>query len=152
MQDPSVRTLADRLDIQELLARYADMVDRRDWTKMDQVFALEATVDFRESGGPSGPFREMMAWLDRALDSWPNNLHLVTNVIIELAGDRASSTSYYHVPIGREPHDGSQYTLTESGRFLDRLIRTSDGWRILARVCQPVVREGRLPDGYTLPR
>lgn len=152
MQEASMRELADRIEIQELLARYADMVDRRDWTRMDRIFALEATVDFRASGGPSGPFREMMAWLDRALDSWPNNLHLVSNVIVELAGDRASASSYYHVPIGREAHDGRQYTLTESGRFHDRLIRTVDGWRIVARVSEPVVREGSLPDGYTIPR
>lgn len=152
MPESSMHALADRLEIQELLARYADLVDRRDWTRMDRIFALEATVDFRDAGGPHGPFREMMAWLDRALDSWPNNLHLVTNVIVELDGDRATSSCYYHVPIGREAHDGRQYTLTESGRFLDRLIRTVDGWRIVARVCQPVVREGRLPDGYTVPR
>ena len=152
MDDAALRRLADRLEIGELLARYADMVDRRDWPRMDRIFALEATIDFRPSGGPCGPFREMIAWLDRALDSWPNNLHLITNVIVELDGDRASSCCYFHVPIGREAHDGRQVTLTESGRFLDRLIRTADGWRIVARVCEEVVREGRLPEGYTIPR
>ena len=152
MEEESMRALADRIAIGELLARYADMVDRRDWTKMGRIFALEGTIDFRASGGPHGPFREAMAWLDRALDSWPNNLHLITNVIVDLDGDRASSRCYFHVPIGREAHDGRQYTLTESGRFLDRLIRTAHGWRIVARVCEEVVREGRLPEGYTIPR
>jgi hypothetical protein len=42
--------------------------------------------------------------------------------------------------------------VTHSGRFLDRLIRTADGWRIVERVCEQVVREGRLPEGYTVPR
>lgn len=152
MEPDALRTLADRLEIGELLARYADMVDRRDWPKMDRVFALEATIDFRPSGGPNGPFREMLAWLDRALDSWPNYLHLVTNVIVELEGDRATARSYFHTPTGRERDDGAQYTVTPSGRFLDRLIRTTNGWRIVERVCEQVVREGRLPEGYRIPR
>lgn len=152
MRDESLRALADRIEIGELLARYANMVDRQEWTAMDRIFALEATIDFRPSSGPHGPFREMLAWLDRALDSWPNHLHLITNVVVELDGDRASAQCYFHALIAREPHDGAQYTVIPSGRFRDRLIRTTDGWRIVERVCEQVVREGRLPEGYSIPR
>ena len=152
MGEIALREIADRLEIAELMARYADMVDRRDWTKMDRIFALEATIDFRPSGGRAGPFREMLAWLDRALDSWPNNLHMITNLIIDLDGDAARTRCYFHVPTAREAHEGAQYTVTHSGRYLDRLIRTSDGWRIVERVSEQVVREGRLPEGYTIPR
>jgi 3-phenylpropionate/cinnamic acid dioxygenase small subunit len=152
MSDVTLRTLADRIEIAELLARYADMVDRRDWPRMNRIFALEATIDFRPSGGPNGPFREMLAWLDRALDSWPKNLHLITNVIVDLDGDRASSRCYFHVSIARETHDGNQYTVTDSGRFIDQLIRSANGWRIVSRVCEQIVREGQLPKGYTIPR
>jgi len=152
MSDDPLRALADRQAIADLLVRYADMVDRRDWPKMDSIFALEATIDFRPSGGPNGPFRGMLAWLDRALDSWPNALHMITNVAIELDGDRATARCYYHLPIGREEQQGAQVTVTSSGRFTDRLIRTADGWRIVARVAEQVVREGRLPEGFNLPR
>lgn len=152
MSDASLQALIDRAEIAELLARYADMVDRRDWRRMDGVFVLEATIDFRPLGGPQGPFREMLAWLDRALDSWPRALHLITNVVVELEGDRANAQCYFHVPFARETNDGNQYTVTDSGRFLDRLIRTAEGWRIVERVCEAIVREGRLPEGYTLPR
>ena len=152
MQDELLRALSDRLEIAELLARYAEMVDRRDWPKMSRIFALEATIDFRPTGGPNGPFREMLDWLGRALDSWPKNLHMISNVIIELDGDRAQSRCYFHAAIARESHEGAQYTLTDSGRFLDRLIRTANGWRIVERVCEQVVREGKLPEGYSIPR
>lgn len=152
MTDPALRAWTDRIEITELLARYADMVDRRDWRRMDRLFALEATIDFRPLGGPHGPFREMLAWLDRALDSWPRALHLITNVVVDLDGDRASAQCYFHVPYARETQDGNQYTITDSGRFLDRLIRTAEGWRIVERACEAVVREGRLPEGYTIPR
>ena len=152
MQDALLRDVADRMQIADLMARYADMVDRRDWPKMDRNFAIEATIDFRASGGRLGPFREMLAWLDRALESWPMHLHMITNLIVDLDGDSASSSCYFHATIGRESHEGAQYTVTPSGRYLDRLIRTSDGWRIVERVCEQVVREGKLPEGYTIPR
>ena len=152
MDGTLLQQLADRLEIGELMARYADIVDRRTWPKMTRVFALEATIDFRPSGGPSGPYREMLAWLDRALDSWPMHLHMITNLIIDLDGDRATSSCYFHAAIGRESHEGGQYTVTPSGRYLDRLIRTANGWRIVERVCEQVLREGKLPEGYTLPR
>jgi len=152
MQDALLRDVADRMQIADLMARYADMVDRRDWPKMDRIFAIEATIDFRASGGRLGPFREMLAWLDRALESWPMHLHMITNLIVDLDGDSASSSCYFHATIGRESHEGAQYTVTPSGRYLDRLIRTSDGWRIVERVCEQVVREGKLPEGYTIPR
>ncbi len=152
MREIGLRELADRMEIGELMARYADMVDRRDWKRMDGIFALEATIDFRPSGGRAGPFREMLAWLDRALDSWPRNLHMITNLIVELEGDRANARCYFHVPTGRDAREGAQFTVTHSGRYLDRLVRTADGWRIVERVCEQVVREGNLPEGYSIPR
>lgn len=153
MQEIGLRELADRMEIAELMARYADMVDRRDWTRMDRIFALEATIDLRPAGGRAGPFREMLAWLDRALDSWPRNLHMITNLIVELEGDRANARCYFHVPTGRDAREGegAQFTVTHSGRYLDRLIHTADGWRIVERVCEQVVREGNLPEGWTPP-
>ena len=152
MEDKTLHALEDRMAIAELLARYADMVDRREWNRLGRIFALEGTIDFRASGGPHGPFREVLAWLDRALDSWPKSLHVISNVIVDLDGDRASSRCYFHVTAGRENREGAQYTLTDSGRFIDRLIRTANGWRIVERVCEPVVRVGSLPEGYKLPR
>lgn len=152
MQEESLRALEDRMAIAELLARYADLVDRREWNKLGRIFALEGTIDFRAAGGPQGPFREVLAWLDRVLDSWPNSLHVISNVIVDLDGDRATSRCYFHVPAGRETHQGTQYTVSDSGRFIDRLIRTANGWRIVERVCEHVVREGSLPEGYKLPR
>ena len=87
-----------------------------------------------------------------AHESWPKNLHLITNVIVDLDGDRSTSRCYFYVTIAREDPEGAQYTVTDSGRFLDRLIRTANGWRIVERVCEQVVREGKPPEGYTIPR
>ena len=149
--EATLREIRDRIEIEELLHLYAEMVDRREWHKMDQVFALEATIDYTSTGGQKGPFRETLAWLDRALESWPINLHVVSNLIIEFDGDEARTRCYYHAPMGRNTPDGRQFVITNGGRYLDRLVRTADGWRIVERVCDQTLQDGSLPEGYEIP-
>lgn len=152
MQDETLRRIQDRMEIEDLVHLYAEMVDRREWTKMDRIFALEATIDYKSSGGVAGPFRETLAWLDRALESWPINLHVVSNLIIEFDGDNARSRCYFHSPMARNADGSNQVVITNSGRYVDRLIRTADGWRIVERVCEQTIMQGSLPEGYEIPR
>ena len=151
MNQASLQGIQDRLEITDLMHLYAEMVDRREWTKMDRIFALEATIDYTSTGGQAGPFRETLAWLDRALESWPINLHCVTNLIIEFDGDSASSRCYFYAPMARNAPEGGQFVITNSGRYVDKLVRTADGWRIIERVCEQTIMEGALPEGYAIP-
>jgi SnoaL-like protein len=142
----------DRDEIAELMHRYAWMVDERRWELADQVFAEGATLDYTSTGGQKGPYRETLAWLDRALAPWPLNLHHITNLSVELAGDAASARTAFFAPMGRERPDGSHDVITTVGYYLDRLVRTPRGWRIAERVCQQKLRIGALPEGYEIPR
>ena len=151
MSTIDLQEIQDRIEITELMHLYAEMVDQREWKMMDRIFALEATIDYASTGGHAGPFRETLAWLDRALESWPINLHIVTNLIIEIDGDEATSRCYFHAPMGRNAPDGSQFIITNAGRYLDRLIRTNSGWRIIARRCEQTIMQGSLPEGYSIP-
>ncbi|MAG30965.1 MAG: hypothetical protein CL908_08755 [Deltaproteobacteria bacterium] len=151
MDEQALRKIQDRIEIEELLNLYAEMVDRREWTKMDRIFALEATINYTSSGGKSGPFRETLVWLDRALESWPLNLHVVSNILLEIDGDDARSRCYFYAPMGRAKPDGSQFVIMNGGRYIDRLKRTADGWRIIERTCEQTIMQGALPEGYNIP-
>ena len=146
-----IKRLEDEREIEALMHVYAEMVDRREWKKMDRVFALEATIDYTSTGGQKGPFRETLAWLDRALESWPLNLHIITNLIIEIDGDTARTRCYFHAPMGRNQPSGEQLIITNAGRYLDKLVRTADGWRITERFCDQTIMQGSLPEGYVIP-
>jgi 3-phenylpropionate/cinnamic acid dioxygenase small subunit len=146
-----LQTIEDKLAIHELLNRYSSMVDERRWEWMDRVFAPGATIDYRSTGGQAGPFRETLEWLDRALAPWPLNLHFITNVTIELDGDRATSRCYFNAPMGRREADGSQTVITNAGYYDDQLVRTPDGWRVASRHCEQTIMMGSLPDGYEIP-
>jgi 3-phenylpropionate/cinnamic acid dioxygenase small subunit len=137
--------------IEQLLYRYAWMVDRREWHLMDEVFAPDATIDYTSTGGRKGPYRPTLEWLDRALAPWPINLHFITNVMIDVTGERARSRCYFQAPMGRRRADGSQEVITNAGYYLDDLVRTDAGWRIERRVCEQTVMVGQLPAGYEIP-
>jgi 3-phenylpropionate/cinnamic acid dioxygenase small subunit len=151
MQDDALRALRDRIEIEELMHRYARMVDRRSWELVDRVFADDATIDYTSTGGRKGPHREVLAWLHRALEPWPLNLHFISNLELELAGDRARATCYFHAPMGRPEPDGTQTIVTNAGWYEDELVRTPRGWRIAHRHCQQTLMLGRLPEGYVIP-
>jgi 3-phenylpropionate/cinnamic acid dioxygenase small subunit len=153
LTDAELRELKDRAEIERLLYRYAEMVDRKNWPLMDRVFALEATIDYTTSGGIKGPFREALAWLARALEAWPINLHHISNVSVDFDGEaQARSHCYFLGQMGRANPDGSQLVLTNAGSYVDRLVRTNDGWRIVERYCDQTVMQGSLPEGYEIPR
>lgn len=133
---------SDKIDIKEVLYRYSIMVDRRRWELIPEVFTEDATIDYTSvgSGGKEGPARSMLEWLDKSLEPWPMNLHLISNEIIEIAGDTAKSTCCFNAPMGRKKQDGSSFFLTNAGYYEDELVRTEAGWRIRKRVCDMTVQ------------
>jgi 3-phenylpropionate/cinnamic acid dioxygenase small subunit len=143
--------LQDRKEIEELLYRYAWMVDKRKWELMDDVFAPGATIDYTSTGGVHGPYRETLEWLARALAGWPLNLHAISNVVIEADGDAVRSRCMFMAPMGRMQDDGSQHVILNGGHYYDDLVRTAQGWRIARRVCEQAVMMGQLPPGYQIP-
>jgi 3-phenylpropionate/cinnamic acid dioxygenase small subunit len=142
----------DYRDIEQLLYRYAWMVDRREWGLMDQVFAPGGTIDYASTGGLGvAPYRKALEWLDRALMPWPVNLHHITNIAVEIDGDRGKSRCYFTAPMGRAGRNGLQEVITNAGFYFDDLVRTPDGWRIQARFCDMILQIGQLPEGYAIP-
>jgi 3-phenylpropionate/cinnamic acid dioxygenase small subunit len=141
----------DRQAIEQVMYLYAWMVDQRKWELMDSVFAPGATIDYTSTGGRKGEYRPTLEWLDRALAPWPINLHFISNVAIELDGDRAHSRCLFQAPMGRARPDGTQEVITNAGYYLDQWVRTAAGWRIRERICKQTVMVGQLPAGYAIP-
>ena len=49
-----VQTLADRIEINDLLTRYAHAVDSKDWALYRTVFTNDAHIDYESAGGIKG--------------------------------------------------------------------------------------------------
>src|SRR3982074_2688913 len=99
--------IPERLKLDGLLTRYATAVDTRDWDLYQTVFTPDAFIDYTSSGGIRGELAEVTKWLWGALSGFSMSRHLVPNRDIRVAGDRATSRSYFYNPMGRTKRDGT---------------------------------------------
>jgi 3-phenylpropionate/cinnamic acid dioxygenase small subunit len=55
----NLQALHDKIEIRELLARYARGVDLKDWELWKAVFTVDATLDYSSAGAPVGSRDEL---------------------------------------------------------------------------------------------
>jgi ketosteroid isomerase-like protein len=127
-----VRAIEDRFEIQDLIVRYAQGVDRRDVALIASCFTDDAEASF--AGVPSGiGGKAIAAFLGSMMPTGdaPPTMHLFTNIVVVLDGDRADVRSNAIVyGIRGEPE---QVRLRGLG-YNDSCVRTAAGWRIRKRV------------------
>ncbi len=128
----SLQEISDRLEIQDLFARYSYAIDRRNWDELDQVFTPDARIDYSETGGAAGSFAQIKAWLPTALKRFPVYQHMVATTKIELVGDHATSRTILFNPMVYEA-DGKRDVFFVGLWYRDQLVRTPGGWRIAER-------------------
>jgi SnoaL-like domain len=84
-----LQSVADKIEIHELLARYARGVDTHDWELWKSVFTEDAVIDYSLSGIAKGGRDEMAAYLAESFATIPWATHHITNFEVELDGDTA---------------------------------------------------------------
>lgn len=123
-------TLLAEREIHLALCRFARAMDERDWAALDDVIAEHATADFG-TGLLQGRTR-IVADMRSYLDVCGPTQHLLGNLVVEVAGDRAASRCYV-----RDLHLGTGAMAAESfsssGEYRDRWERGSSGWRMVHR-------------------
>jgi hypothetical protein len=163
-----IQYLLDRLAIQDVLTTYAMGHDDFQGNKSEgtletwsRVFADDCEVDYREGGGPRGPWREMFDWMRGTSDkpgvmtgTFANWQHMLGHAIVTIDGDTAHArhdllATHASIETGE---DGYHYY--DACTFNDDLVRTPDGWRIELRVLR-VHWAGALcvrPDAFTIEK
>jgi hypothetical protein len=130
MARPTLEELFDRLEIDELLTRYATAIDSKTFDLLDDVFTPDAHVDYTSAGGIAGDFPTVKAWLSEVLPYFPEYQHVVGNRDVAVDGDNATSISKFFNPMVQ----GSGDMFFVGGEYHDKLVRTADGWRIAERI------------------
>ena len=90
--------MSSRASLHDLLTRYARAVDTKDWALYRSVFTPGAQIDYLAAGGIAGSVDEVVPWLDRVFYWIGPSQHMVSNVEVELRGDRAVVRAMFHNP------------------------------------------------------
>jgi ketosteroid isomerase-like protein len=133
--------MVDRAAIIEVTHRYCWALDTRDWPLLDDVFTDDATAELLS---PLLVGRDAIrSRIRRAIDPLDATQHTVTNHMITLRGDTASSRCYLHSQHVLSSVEGSPHYVV-AGRYEDELVRGDQGWRIAFRRLVQVWSEGNL--------
>lgn len=121
-----LQAVHDKIEIHELLARYARGVDSKDWELWKSVFTADATLDYSSAGAAVGTRDEVAAWLEQGLSVVPMTQHFITNIEVDLDGDRATARAMFYNPMQLPGMDDLSYC---GGYYHHDLLRTPDGWK-----------------------
>jgi hypothetical protein len=126
-----LQELRDRLDVSDMITRYAFALDRCEWDDFDAIFADEVMVQMPHV--PSGSQVSREEFKQMAIDTvggFEATHHPIANHLVTISGDRAEckcyASAWHSIPTERGVTD---YCLVRG--FYDwGLKRTAEGWRI----------------------
>lgn len=128
----SLQEISDRLELQDLVFRYAEIVDRKAFDELRDIFTADAIVDYSGTGGAVGNLNETIEFLHKALGMFPNHQHLVSNTQFKVEGDTATGKIMCFNPMEMTVEEGT-HTFLLGLWYLDEFVRGGDGWRIKSR-------------------
>ena len=128
--------IEDRAELIELLGRYADIADLKQFTDLPgRVFTDPLTLDF-ESVTAMPPMTVPLAGYVEVLRAsfapWAATHHVISGHVVDLDGDRATIHAHVRAEHWLPPHlagDGPGRWLV-AGFYDDEAVRTADGWRL----------------------
>lgn len=126
-----LQELIDHHDIRRMLAEYCHGCDRCDEDLMGSVYLEDSWDDHGPTSGPGPEFARVMTERIRAESDVLS--HLLGQSLINVTGDTANAETYFLAVIGSARDDGSRLCHQLGGRYVDRLERVGDTWKIKHR-------------------
>jgi uncharacterized protein (TIGR02246 family) len=155
-EDPRVAALAQRVQqledekaIREVVIRYGEYLDARDYASYASLFASDGvwTGGFGSATGPAAIQEMLEKNLGKPEEGFVNksNFHLNTTVVVEVDGDTARARSRYTF-FTASPENRPAAAL--AGRYVDSFVRENGTWKIKSRTTHGVIpyRDGNDPN------
>ena len=117
----------DKDAIRELLAEYCFRLDDGRFAEMAALFTEDGTWDtaFGKAVGPAAIAALAQSLRERAGATRPRAVHLVTNIVIALDGDRAQARSNWMVI----ENSAAGPKIGSGGAYLDDIAKAAGRWR-----------------------
>jgi hypothetical protein len=154
--DPRVATLEKRVQqlqdqqaVREVLIRYGEYLDARDYAGYASLFAKDGVWagGFGSATGPAAIQELLEKNLGKPEPGFINkaNFHLMTTAVVAVDGDTATARSRYTF-FSASPDN--RPTVALAGRYVDELVRENGTWKIKKRTTHGVIpyRDGNDPN------
>jgi len=130
----SLQEISDRMEIQDLIVDYTDVIDSGEIDRLDDIFTKDAFIDYSAMGGETGDLEKIKNFLKEVLPIFKNTQHLISNYQIRVNGDTATGRIMCFNPmeINDEANGNPMFFL--GLWYVDEYVRTEAGWRIKSRV------------------
>lgn len=129
-------TLADRVELIELMGRYADIADLKDFTRLPSlVYADSVTLDFSSVIGlppTTVPLDAYVHVLGQAFAPFSATHHTITGHVVDIDGDRAALHAHVRAEhwVPKERAGGGPDRWLVVGCYDNEAVRTPRGWRL----------------------
>jgi hypothetical protein len=132
-----IQYLVDRAAIEQLLARYFQGLDRSDPEQVRSCFTDDVRCHY-DKRSPTRGIEELMGSLQNFNKLRAGTMKITTHFmgnfnLMQLQGD-AAETETNAIAFLVEPMNGVDTVAMRSLRYLDRMRRQRDGWRISDRI------------------
>lgn len=129
-------TIEDRIEIQDLLARYCFCIDDLNWTGFSDVFHPRATLDFTAIGGIKGTTQELVDFLkafSKSVSSWQ---HTTSTNILKCSEGYVESRTAAQVMTVTKPSESTENVAFFGLWYNDKIVKEQGAWLIKERVLQ----------------
>ncbi len=129
MSDPDLDEVIAKTAIRDVLSRYCRGLDRMDKEMAYATWHEDGTALYVDMYDGTG--RGFVDWVWKAHEPMECHSHQITNCLVEVAGDTATSESYVTVVLWMHPEaSGERTEIVARGRYLDRWSRRDGRWAI----------------------
>ncbi|MFD0885085.1 nuclear transport factor 2 family protein [Streptosporangium algeriense] len=125
---------ADHIEIADLFARFARLLDEKRWEDVGTVFADDVAVHSPRGGVLHG-IDTIADFMRRSDVEGQQTQHLTTDLLTEVDGDQAAVSAYslvFYYRDGKAPHFAGGLRMTGA------LVRTTAGWRFREQRITPL--------------
>ncbi|MFP6654900.1 MAG: nuclear transport factor 2 family protein [Myxococcota bacterium] len=132
----SLQEISDRLEIQDLIHRYAQIIDAKDFDRLRvDVFCEDAWIDYSAFGGPKGGLEQAIEFLHKAMKIFPHTQHMNANaqIVVESELDRGTGRIMCFNSQELKLPERDEQIFFCGLWYLDEYRRTPEGWRIAKR-------------------
>jgi 3-phenylpropionate/cinnamic acid dioxygenase small subunit len=121
--------------ITDVLVRYATGIDTRNWSLFRTCFTTDVHADYGAGVGEWNDSDDITEYMKAMHHDMRDTKHMLSNFVIDVDGDSASASTYVHAVLAVSDDPPVWYEVI--GRYVDRLVRTDNEWRISERTFRP---------------